>query len=195
MDLFRARASAALAALLLAGGAAAADCSALAGTYAFDSVEKPDGTPRTLAELAPDKHRGALYRYERPAASTQPGFASGQLRARPARPIPLAASVRLAQKAGAIAIHYLDASGKVLVETPLAQAPARWKCDAGQLKRSFETMGGLGNAIRTERTEQVLSRTGEGDLLLAETTAVVKPAGTAPPRRSESHFKHAAPSR
>ena len=193
MDLFRARAGAALAGLLLAGGAAAADCSALVGTYAFDSVEKPDGIARTLAELAPDKHRGALYKYERPAASTQPGFASGQLRARPARPIPLATSVRLAQKAGAISIHYLDASGKVLVETALAQAPARWKCDAGQLKRAFETTGGLGESIRTQRTEQVLSRTGDGDLVLSETAAVVKPAGVAPPRRTEAHFKRARP--
>jgi len=193
VDLLRARASAALAGLLLAGGAGATDCSALAGTYAFDSVEKPDGIPRTLVELAPDKHRNALYKYERPAASTQPGLASGQLRARPARPIPLATEVRLVHKAGAISIQYMDASGKVLVETPLAQAPARWKCDAGQLKRSFETMGGLGEAIRTERTEQVLSRTGDGDLLLAETTAVVKPAGNAPPRRTEAHFKGARP--
>ena len=192
MDFLRSRAAAALAAAIALPSAYAADCTALNGTYAAESVEKADGAPRGLESFVPDRARSQLFRREQaPEAAKPQGLGGAQPRARPARAVRLASSVRVTYAAGAARLRFLDAEGKVLIDTSMVNQPAAWKCAGERLERSFETMGGLGNAVRTERTVQALSRTAEGDLVLAETTTVVKPAPGAP-RTSEFRFKRLA---
>ena len=194
MDLFRARAIAALAAAalpaLLAHGA---DCAALNGTYSAESAELHEGAPRTLDQLAPDRVRAQLYRQDKPAEAPKPppGLDAGPLRSRPARATRLAATARLTHAGGTTKLRFHDAQGNSLAETPLATAPKAWRCVGGHLERSFDTLRGLGDAIRTDRTVQSLERTPEGDLLLAETVTTVKPA-TGKPARSEARFRRAA---
>jgi hypothetical protein len=191
VDFFGPRAIPALAALLLslAPQGAQAACSALNGVFSNESVEKPDGTARTLTEFAPARDRSKLFRTEASAPSPG-GFASSAPRARP-KVTRLATTARLRYDAGKLTLAFLDAGGKVLSESAINPTPSPWKCVGGRLERRYETLGGLGNSIRTERTEQVLLAAAGGDLQLVETTAIVETPGE-PPRRGEVHFKRVA---
>jgi hypothetical protein len=190
VDLLRPGASAALAALLCAQPAAAAPaCAALDGTYAVESTEKPEGGARSLTELAADRERAKLFHRETQSAAAS-GFTSSGTRARP-RVTRLASMVRVTVDANGEHLAYLDAAGKVLSDAPIGKSPVAWKCVSGRLERHFETTGGLGENVRTERTEQVLFAAPGGDLHLVESITVVgKAAGT--PQRTEVSFKRAA---
>ena len=188
MDFLRPGASAALAALLLAGNAQGA-CTALDGTFIIDSVEKPDGVPRTLTEFAADKERAKLFKREGPPPAPQ-GFGGNAPRARP-KVTALAATARFKTSAEGTQIAFLDASGKVLSQAAIGAVPSRWKCVSGRLERHYQTTGGLGDNIRTEKTEQVLFAAPGGELVFTETVALV--AKTPPaPRKVEVRFKRAA---
>ena len=69
--------------------------------------------------------------------------------------------------------------------------PAPWKCVSGRLERTYQTTGGLGDHIRTEKTEQALFAAPGGDLVFAETVALVSKTPPAP-RKVEVRFKRAA---
>jgi hypothetical protein len=188
VDFHRSRASAALAALLAAGPAHAA-CTALDGTFHVESVEKPDGMARTLTEFAADKERAKLYKREGPPPAPQ-GFGGNAPRARP-KVTPLAATVRVKTAPEGAQLSFLDASGKVLSQAPIGGVPSRWKCVSGRLERQYQTTGGLGDNIRTEKTEQVLFAAPSGDLMFAETVSVVSKTPPAP-RKVEVRFPRAA---
>jgi hypothetical protein len=191
MDFLRPGAGAALAALLLLAGNAHGACTALDGTFSVESVEKPDGMARSLTEFAADRERGKLFKREGPAPAPQ-GFGGSAPRARP-KVTPLAASVRIKASGSTAQLAFADASGKVLSQAPIGVVPAPWKCVSGRLERSYQTTGGLGDNIRTEKTEQVLFAAPGGDLMFAETVALV--ARTPPaPRKVEVRFKRAASS-
>jgi hypothetical protein len=190
MDLVRIGAGAALAALLGAQTAAAAPaCAALDGTYAVESTEKPEGGARSLTELAADKERAKLFHRETQSAGA-PGFTSSGTRARP-RVTRLASTVRLTVNENGEHLAYLDAAGKVLSDAPMGKSPVAWKCVSARLERHFETTGGLGENVRTERTEQALFAAPGGDLHLVESISVVGKAAGAP-QRTEVSFKRAA---
>ena len=188
MDLHRTRAGAALATLAFSGAAGAA-CTALDGTYKLESVEKPDGTARSLTEFAADRERSKLFKREAAPAPAQ-GLGGGGVRARP-KVTPLAATVRIKTSADSVHLDFLDASGKVLSHAPMGVIPSKWKCVSGRLERRFETMGGLGENIRTDRTEQALFAAPTGDLMLVETTTTVSKPPPAP-RKVEVRFPRVA---
>ena len=189
MDLLRPGAGAALAALVALAGNAWGACTTLDGTFSVDSVEKPDGMARSLTEFAADRERSKLFKREGPAPAPQ-GFGGNSPRARP-KVTALAASARIKVSADGTQVAFLDASGKVLSQAAIGSVPSRWKCVSGRLERSYQTTGGLGDNIRTEKTEQVLFAAPGGDLVFAETVAIV--AKTAPaPRKVEVRFKRAA---
>jgi hypothetical protein len=189
MDFHRARAGAALAALLALAGNAAGACTALDGTFKVDSVEKPDGMPRSLTEFATDKERAKLFKREGPA-TPQHGFGGAAPRARP-KVTALASTARIKTSNEGTQLAFLDGSGKVLSQAGIGGLPSRWKCVSGRLERRFETTGGLGETIRTERTEQALFAAQGGDLMFSETISVV--AKTPPaPRKVEVRFTRLA---
>ena len=189
MDFHGAGAGAALAALAFFAGDAAGACTALDGTYNVESAEKTEGMARSLTELAADKERGKLFKREGPPPQPQ-GLGGGAPRARP-KVTPLSASVRIKTSTESTQLSFLDAQNKVLSQAAIGAVPARWKCVSGRLERRFETTGGLGDNIRTEKTEQVLFATPDGDLHLAETVTLVAKAPPAP-RKVEVRFKRLA---
>ena len=183
MDFLRPGAGAALAALLFAGNAAGA-CTALDGTFNVESVEKPDGVPRSLTEFASDKERAKLFKREGAAPAPQ-GFGGSTPRARP-RVTALAKTVAVKASGDSAQLAYRDGDGKVLSQATIGAAPSRWKCVSGRLERRYETTGGLGENIRTERTEQVLARDGPA-LRFTETITMVSKTPP-PPRKVEVRF-------
>jgi hypothetical protein len=191
VDLFRPRAVQAVAALALAVFAAPAhaSCAALNGTFADESAQKPEGLARSLTEFAPSRERSRLFRSESPP-QPQGGFTSSAPRARP-KVTRLSNAVRVTYSGGKVTLAYLDAAGKALVQAPISPSPAPWKCVSGRLERHFETTGGLGEQVRTERTEQALFAAPDGDLHLVETVNIVGRTGAAP-RRAEMTFKRLA---
>jgi hypothetical protein len=190
MDLLRPGAGTALAALLLLAGNASGACSALDGTFSVESVEKPDGMPRSLTEFATDKERAKLFKREGGPAMPQQGFGGAAPRARP-KVTALASSARIKTSNDGTQLAFLDSAGKVLSQAGIGGLPSRWKCVSGRLERHFETTGGLGDTIRTERTEQALFAAPGGDLMFAETISVV--AKTPPaPRKVEVRFTRLA---
>lgn len=191
MDLFRARTIPALvtAATLAAAGAAHADCSAINGTFADESVEKVDGTPRALSSFAAAKDRSKLFHQERTGPA--PSFGgSGTVMTRP-KVTRLVQSVNVVYGAE-LQFRYLDSAGKVLAESN-SITPRRWRCVSGRLERKFQVATGLGEVMRTDETEQVLMAAPGGDLTLVETTTVVD-GPKAAPKRSEVRFKRVAKS-
>ncbi|MGE5616322.1 MAG: hypothetical protein ACM3X5_05345, partial [Bacillota bacterium] len=131
-----------LACLALFAAQAHADCKSLDGVYANESEKRTEGT-LTLAEFAPYKDRGRLFKAERPAGPAQ-GLASTQLRSRP-KVTSLASTVRLRYAGSHLVLAFLDANGKALVEAPIDSSPAPWKCAGDRLERSYQTTGGLGD--------------------------------------------------
>ena len=188
MDVFRSRAIPALAALLLAG-AAHADCSAIQGTFADESVEKVDGAPRTLSAFAAFKDRPKLFRQERTGPSPTFG-GSGPVMSRPK--ITRLAETVAVKYGPELNLRFLDAGGNVLLQTNTT-TPRRWRCVEGRLERKFQGAVGLGETVRTEETQQVLQAAPGGDLVLVE-TVVVTDGPKAPPKRPEVHFKRVAKS-
>jgi hypothetical protein len=188
VDVFGPRAIPALA-FSLAFGAAHANCSAINGTYLDESIEKVNGAHVTLSSFASAKDRAKLFHTER--SGPPPSFGgSGQLMARPK-------VTRLAEKVTLtygpeLKLRYVDASGKVLVETQNV-TPRRWRCVAGRLERKYQVATGLGEVMRTEETEQVLMAPAGGDLVLVETVTISEGPAT-PPRRTEARFKRIAKS-
>ena len=190
MDFHRPGAGAALAALLALAGNAQGACTALDGTFSVDSVEKPGGVPRSLTEFASDKERAKLFKREGAPATPQQGFGGSAPRARP-KVTPLASSTRIKNSNEGTQLAFLDGSGKVLSQATIGGLPSRWKCVSGRLERRFETTGGLGETIRTERTEQTLFAAPGGDLMFAETISVVAKPPPAP-RKVEVRFTRLA---
>jgi hypothetical protein len=183
LDFLRPRAIPALA-FSLSVLAAHADCSAINGTYLDESMEKVGGAPLTLSSFVGSKDRAKLFHTER--SGPPPSFGGpGQLMSRPK-------VTRLAEKVTVIygpelKLRFVDASGKVLVETQNV-TPRRWRCVGGRLERKFQVASGLGEVMRTEETEQVLMAAPAGDLAFIETAKVVD-GPTAPERRTEARFK------
>jgi hypothetical protein len=182
VDLFRARASAALIALAFASGAAA-DCTALNGVFSDEPVERPEGAPR-LGDLSPYSIRSRLVHTE-PAPGPQGGFTGTAPRARP-KQTRLASTVHLALAGSILKMTILDAHGKVLADTTINASPKAWKCAGNRFERSYESIGGLGESVRTERTQQALFAEKDGDLHFVETATIVE---TKSERRVEARFK------
>jgi hypothetical protein len=185
MDFLRSRAVPALA-LLVAAGFARADCSAIHGVYADDSVEKIDGAPRSLSSFAASKDRPKLVHQE-PASGPKPTFggSSGQVMQRP-KVTKLVASVDV-RYGPELRLRFLDADGKLLVESH-STTPRRWQCVSGRLERRYQMATGLGEVVRTEEVEQVLMGAKDGDLTLVESRKVIEGPKAAPQSR-EVHFK------
>ena len=185
MDFLRARAIQALVTLVAAAAPGAqANCSAMNGTYVDDSVEKIEGSPRTLSSFASPKDRARLVRREQ--SGPKPTFGGpSQVMQRP-KTVKLVSRVALLHGAE-LKFRFFDESGVLLAETS-SITPRKWNCVSGRLERKFQTMSGLGEAIRTEELEQVLMAAPGGDLVLIETTTVVDGPKSAP-KRVEVHFK------
>lgn len=183
MDLLRSRTVPALiAALCVPAFAGAADCSALEGTYRFKSVGP--GESRQLSDLTFGREINKLYRID--AQGSAPGTLNPTQTMRRPKTTLLASSVAVIHSAGRTRFRFMDSAGATLVEMGI-DAPVRWTCNAGRLERSAERTAGLGNVIRTERVEEVLSRAAAGDLVYLETVTVVDPPGARPVRR-EARF-------
>jgi len=191
MDFLGPRAGPALAALLLAAGGAHAACTALDGTYHVESVEKPEGAARSLTEFASDKERAKLFKREGSAPMPSQGLGGSATRARP-KVTALASTVQVKTSADGTQLAFHDASGKVLSQAAIGAAPAKWKCVSGRLERKYETTGGLGDNIRTERTEQALFAAPGGDLQFTEAVSIVSKTPP-PPRKVEVRFPRAKP--
>jgi len=186
MDFLGPRAGPALAALLLAAGSAHSACTALDGSFKVESTEKPDGMPRSLTEFASDKERAKLFKREGSAPMPNQGLGGSATRARP-KVTALASTVQVKTSAEGAQLAFHDASGKVLSQAAIGGIPARWKCVSGRLERKYDTTGGLGDAIRTERTEQALFAAPDGDLHFTETISIVSKTPP-PPRKVEVRF-------
>jgi hypothetical protein len=185
MDFLRSRAVPALA-LLVAAGFARADCSAIHGVYADDSVEKIDGSPRSLSSFAATKDRSKLVHQEA-ASGPKPSFggSSGQVMQRPkVTKLVTSAEVKYGPE---LKFRFLDADGKLLVESQ-SITPRRWQCVSGRLERRYQMATGLGDVMRTEEVEQVLMGAKDGDLTLVESRKVIEGPKAAPQSR-EVHFK------
>jgi hypothetical protein len=185
LDFHRPRAGPSLGILILAASfAARADCGGVNGTYADESVEKPNGSPMTLSSFATHQARAKIVRQE--ATGSQPSFGgSGQVMQRPK-------IVKLTDRATVmfrdeLKFRYLDPSGKPLAES-VSTTPRPWRCVSGRLERKFEMASGLGDVVRTEQIEQVFMAAPSGDLIFVETAAVVS-GPKAPPRKTEASFK------
>ena len=185
MDFFRSRAIPALALLAAAGIAQAADCKAIHGVYQDDSIEKIDGTPRSLSSFAPIKDGSKLYKRE-PASGPAPSFGgSGQVMQRP-KVTKLVQTVDVSY-GPELRFKYLDAGGTLLVQSQ-STTPRRWQCVNGRLERKFEMATGLGDIVRNELVEQAFVGTAGGDLTLIESRKTIEGPKAAPQSR-EVHFK------
>ena len=185
MDFLRPRAIQALAVVVTCGAIAAhANCSAVDGMYDDESIDKLDGIAQSLTSFASPKDRSRLVRQEQ--AGPKPTFGgSGGVMQRP-KTVKLASRVAITYGTE-LKLRYLDASGKLLVETS-SVTPRKWNCVSGRLERKFQTMSGLGNVMRTEEVEQVLMAAPGGELTFIETTTVVEGPKSAP-KRAEVRFR------
>jgi hypothetical protein len=147
-----------------------ADCSKLDGKYRFESAATSESERVDLSVLTVGPERRKLFRYE--GGSTGGGLSSTQPRTRP-KVTALATSATLTYAPKNTRLRFIDAEGKVLAELPI-DAPDPWACVGNRLERRFERMGGLGNAIRTERIEEVLERNAAGNLVHRETTTIIE---------------------
>jgi hypothetical protein len=167
--------------------AQAADCGSIKGIYLDDSVEKFDGSPRSLSSFAATKDRSKLVRQEA-AKGPAPTFGgSGQVIQRP-KVTKLVSTVDV-RYASELKFRFLDAEGKLLVESE-SITPRRWQCVSGRLERKFQMATGLGDIMRTEEVQQVLMAPPDGDLTLIESRKVIE-GPKAPEQSREAHFKRA----
>ena len=169
MDLLRPRAIPALIAAALAAGAAHADCSALAGTYAFRPEASATVTEeRTLASLV-EGDRRKLFKAAAPSGSAQ-SWTSGAPRARAkAEPLATAAAFKANEAGGTFT--FLDDKGAALASLGIGQG---WACKGDRLLRGGERMVGAGEVIRTDRVEEALF-VADGHLVYDETVTPVEP--------------------
>jgi hypothetical protein len=185
VDFLRTRAIPALALAAFTVAAHAADCKSVQGIYADDSVEKIDGSPRSLSSFAAQKDRSKLTHQE-PVSGPKPSFgSSGQVMQRP-KVTKLVSTVDL-RYGPELKLRFLDESGKLLVESQ-SLTPRRWQCVNDRLERKFQMATGLGDIMRTEEVQQVLMAPPDGDLVLIESRKVIEgPKG--PEQSHEVHFK------
>jgi hypothetical protein len=150
--------------------ATAADCSKLDGTYRFKANGATGTEPAELSGLSTGPERRNLFKYEGPPPTG--GLSSTQPRTRPKVTV-LATSATLAYAPKNTRLKYMDATGKVLAKSRI-DSPDPWTCKGERLVRSLERTGGLGNAIRTERVEEVLERDAAGNLVHRESTTIIE---------------------
>ena len=185
MDLVRSRAIPALIAALAAPALASADdCPGLEGTYRYQSAAQAGQEPRKLSELTLGPGNNKLFRVDKPGSKAGLFDQKGPIQ-RPKTTL-LASTVAVTHSAGGTRLRFMDAAGATLAEMGI-DVPARWTCKSSLLERRSERTEGLGNAIRTEKIEETLSRTEAGDLFYLETVTVIDPPGTKPLRR-EARF-------
>jgi len=176
MDFFRARAIPALIAALSVPAAAGAGpgCAAIDGTYRYEAIAPRHDRVDTLAVFATPEENRKLFA---PTAHGTPLKLSGNgVIQRGPKEKALASRVTFAYAPGSTRLSYLDAAGQPLVESRLEES-GPWRCEGTRLVLVHERMAGLGDAIRTERDEEVLERDGKGNLVHRETITVVEGAG------------------
>ena len=169
-----------------AAGLARADCSALDGRYRFESTVPAGKEPDLLIDLVPQADRKALYRRDGPAAPA-PSWDSDQPRSRQ-KVVWLAVTGELANAASAPKLRFMDAKSAVLGE---AKFESGWTCRNSTLVRRSDRLTGLGENLREERVEQVVSRGANGELVHTEIVTVIDPPGKAQ-RREVSRFPAAS---
>jgi hypothetical protein len=173
VDFLRPRAIPALIAALGFCLHASADCSSLDGTYQFGAA----GSQHTLDDLTLSPARRKLYRVDAPG--TAPGTLNPTQALRMAKRTTLAVKASLTYSSAGTNLRFVDASGATLAEMGI-DMPVRWKCDGQHLWRGSERTAGLGDAIRTEKVEEILERNAAGDLVYRETVTVIDPPGGKP---------------
>jgi hypothetical protein len=149
--------------------AAAAGCTHLDGTYRAESVERTDGEPEKLADLTFGPERGKLYRMDK--SGHQGDLAAGQPRSK-RKVTYLAATATLAFAPGGTRLRFMDAAGRVLVESRIDAPP--WECSGERMLRRSEHIRGLGDNVRTERVEESLERDAAGALVHREVATIVE---------------------
>ena len=177
MDLLRPRAIPALIAAL-ALLCAAADCTALQGTYRFKSAGP--ATKVKLSDLSMSRERSKLFHVE----SKGSGAGSGGVIQRP-KTTPLAETVALTTSSKDTRLKFMDAAGKPLAEITIHDT-GRWTCKDGKLERSKERTAGLADIVRTEKVVETLERNAAGDLVYRESATVV--GAKNPPKITEARF-------
>jgi hypothetical protein len=177
----------ALLCLAWVGLAHAADgCDALNGTYQYQSVAPRNGIPEYLSNFVQGVAKHKLMKTDHSGGPK--GLGGGGTMARP-KTTHLATTATLTHSPGGNKLKFLDAEGKALVEME-ADFGGKWTCKGARLERRNDRAAGLGNVLRTERVEEVLSKdAGTGDLLYTETITVVEPPGKGAPTKSEARFK------
>jgi hypothetical protein len=183
VDLLRPRAVQALiASFACTAGLVWADCSALDGRYRFESTATAGKEPNHLTDLVPQADRRSLYRRDGPAAPAR-SWDSDQPRSRQ-KVTWLATTGELAGAASAPTLRFMDAKSAILGEAKLESG---WACRDSTLVRRGDRLTGLGENLREERVEQVISRGANGELVHVQTVTVIDPPGKAP-RREEARF-------
>ena len=177
MDFLRSRAIQALkaAALLAAGVAHGADCSAIDGTYRYESAAVRGQEPHHLSELVAGADTRKLYRSSTGNAGPKSLNPTETLR-RPKVTF-LADKVALkAEPSGATTLRFMDAAGVTLAEIGI-NSTGKWTCKDSRLERSSERTAGLGDSIRTERMDESLERNAAGELVYRTTVVILDPPG------------------
>ena len=181
MDLLRPRAIPALIAAL-ALPCAAADCTALQGTYRYKSAGP--ATEVKLSDLSMARDRSKLFHVE--SKGSGPGGLAGSGVIQRPKVTTLAETATLSTSAKDTRLKFIDAAGKPLAEMTINDT-GHWSCKDGKLERSKERTAGLADIIRTEKVVETLERNAAGDLVLRETVTIIKP-GTGAPKVTEARF-------
>jgi hypothetical protein len=160
----------------------AAGCEQLNGTYEYQSVAPRNGMPDYLSNFVQGRDKAKLF--VRESGGAPKGLGGGGILSRP-KITHLASAVTLTYAPAGAKMRFLDAQAKPIVEIGI-NFPDKWTCKEGRLERRNDRTIGLGEAIRTERVEETLSRNASGELVYSETVT----SGGAP-KRSEARFKPA----
>jgi hypothetical protein len=161
---------------------AATGCEQLNGTYEYQSVAPRNGMPDYLSNFVQGRDKAKLF--VRETGGAPKGLGGGGILSRP-KVTHLASAATLTYAASGAKMRFLDAQAKPIVEIGI-NFPDRWTCKDGRLERRNDRTIGLGEAIRTERVEETLSRNAAGELVYSETVT----SGGAP-KRSEARFRPA----
>ena len=159
---------------------AATGCEQLNGTYEYQSVAPRNGLPEYLSNFVQGRDKGKLV--VRESGGAPKGLSGGGVLSRP-KVTHLASAVTLTYKPAGTKLRFLDADAKPIVEMGI-DFPDKWTCKGNRLERRNDRTIGLGDAIRTEKVEETLSRDASGELVYVETINV----GGAP-KRSEARFR------
>jgi hypothetical protein len=181
VDFLRPRAIPALAAALIALPAVAADCASLEGTYRFTASKAPSPTepPETLADFTTGKEREKLYVVEKAAPGGKPMSLDRSEPIRRLKSTTIATQAALKRMPTKTMLQFMDATGKPLAQLSIDEL-GHWSCKGEHLERRSERTSGLGDAIRTERVEDVLERNAAGDLVHRTTVTSLDPKGIKP---------------